>query len=413
MKIPTISIILVVFALDKGWAFVPPVVPVVSTTLRPAGWLTMVKTDKDWITNVRDWFDSVTTHTKEKANDDWISQEFEDQAAIVEKENQPTIYETKDAWIARDMAEAGKAEDESTDWVAKDMNHAGRDPSHQDVQWEMKDAGGSITRDVLKKKNKKSRNDLIQDDMKRAGLNTSSDWIKRDMEDAGKGPKKEIMRNNVERLLDKEGDKYKDIYNDMKKVGKDATRTDWIADRMTTAGKGEHIRSAKKEDYSYKLDKNIQEHYNIDHIRADMEQAGHADSQDWIQHDMEDVGRSHDNVGAKKQPLKQALSRNEPAGIMEDLVRAGKANMSDAWIAKDMERAGHPDVHLNTGTPFKTHEDRETEEFMATRKSLKVEGPEEENETNQEVPKEKRRILTMIKKVLKKVIKPWKNWGDL
>lgn len=395
----------------------------------------------DWMTGVREWLDSVThpnSSTKKKQKDDWIRQEFEDQAAAAaaaaagkNKETlQPTISEGKDAWIARDMAKAGKAEeeDESSDWVAKDMNRVGRDPSHQDVQWEMKDAGagGSFQGDVLKKNNKrkdqksgtnvKSKNDLIQEDMKRVGLSMSSDRIQRDMEDAGRGPREEentptdkVLRD---RLLRKQDEKYKDVYNGMKKAGEDATRVDLIATRMKSTGQGETIRSAGKEDYSYKLDKHVTDHYDIDGIRTDMEQAGHAESQDWVRHEMEDAGRSHDNVRAKEQPLKHALNRNVPSDIMADLERTGKAGMSEEWIVKDMERAGHPDVQFHTaGTPVKSHKDRETEEFMATRKSPK--GPEEDEETRQEVPKEKRRISKIVMKVLNRVIRPWAYFTDL
>jgi hypothetical protein len=486
MKIPTFSITwwLVVVSsaalLDKGGcsAFVVP--PVVSTALKkssPLRTTSMVKMDKEqWMTDVREWFDSVThpttrtrtstststsTTTKnknqnkankknknKKKNDAWIRQEFEDQAnddnvVMVDKNNkkdqqEPTtrttstiLSEGKDAWIARDMAKAGKAQDESADnWVANDMNHVGRDPSHQDVQWDMRDAGGggstssTTTRDNKGKKNKKSKNELIQENMKRTGLGTSSDWIQRDMEEAGRGPKEENTRNadKAERLLDKQDKKYKDIYKDMEKAGMDTTRTDGIAERMKTAGRGENGSSTttgRKEDYySYKMDKSVNERYDIDGIRTDMEKAGHAESQDWVQQDLEDVGRSHDNVRAKEQPLKRALNRNVPSGIMEDLERVGKAGMSDEWIAKDMERAGHPDIHLDNDTPFlKTRKDRETKEFMASsmakRTSLKE--PQDDKETNQEVPKEtKGRILKRtIRKVLKKVIRPWKKWGDL
>jgi hypothetical protein len=171
--------------------------------------------------------------------------------------------------------------------------------------------------------------------------------------------------------------------------------------------------AAKENDYSYKLDKHVMEHYDMDGIRTDMEQAGNAESQDWVRSDLEDTGRSHDNVRAKEQPLKQALNRNVPSGIMADLERVGKAGMSDEWIARDMERTGHPDAHINTGAPLKSHKDRETEEPMAMRKSLQVEGPGKVEETNEEVRKEKRHIWMTIKKVLKKVIQPWKKWGDL
>ena len=53
--------------------------------------------------------------------------------------------------------------------------------------------------------------------------------------------------------------------------------------------------------------------------------------------------------------------------VAEDMKLAGQTTSS--WIAQDMERAGHPDAHLNKGTTaFVSQQKRETEEFMSGRK---------------------------------------------
>lgn len=408
-----------------------------------------LKTNTDWLSGVRDWFTFITSpatdeETKAKQEDDWVAQELIGIGEIEEvsppeaidkavkhadpvenankkrehfvSENTKTMHESKDEWIARDMMNAGK--EDAKDWVADDMKKAGKFGSSQQqlsTEWiaqEMKNAGnaGTVQRRTKEDtKRKKSKNELIAKDMQKAGKITGEDWVARDMEKAGK-PLDEDTKNlswikKLGKTLDKtREEKYDDIFDDMEKAGKEgAHSTDWVAQDMMRAGMAEAPMSgitSVGNDASYKLGDWEKKAFDVNKIRKEMEEAGHADSSDWVARDLEETGRNpsttRQSYPAPKKEITGWLSKEKDEWIAIDMTKEGKGSSSrrtdnkltgqqledivaedmkqagqasNSWIARDMQRAGQADARLNKGpTAFVSHQKRETEEFMNARK---------------------------------------------
>lgn len=338
--------------------------------------------------------------------------------AVVDQDAQ-TITESKDAWIARDMVKAGK--DDVKDWVADDMEKTGKvEPIQQSSDWiasDMREAGKAAAEHPKKKddakKKSKSKTELIKKDMEAAGKMTGDDWVARDMATAGKSVEEVQPTSWMTKLgqkLDKSREtRYDDIYDDMEKAGKDTHSNDWIAQDMAQAGRAEAPMAkltsiGKDKNASYDIDKMLKKAFNVDEIRKDMEEAGHAEASDWIARDLEETGRNHSSVMGRAYPApKKEISnwlskekndwiakdmKNEGRGtssrrtenklsqqklndmLAEDMTRMGKTSMDNGQVFRDMELAGHPDAHLNKQSDgaFVSHQKRETDEFMSTRK---------------------------------------------
>jgi hypothetical protein len=353
---------------------------------------------------------------KKTSGGPWISKQFND---IAERE---TMAEGRNDWVARDMASAGKAENETRDWWADAMERTGKDGYEHDVDRDMVAAGSFSSHAYVKKKNedkRKSKNELIQEDMFRAGKATGDNWIARDMQNAGKVNETEepgSWLKNLGYALDKHREKnYDDVFKSMEEAGKEGARsTDWVAGDMQRAGKAESLTDkidSVGRDFSYKFGKDQTKRYDVDAIREDMEKAGKAESLEWVAHDLEETGRSHDELFSRNPAPDKEMDHNETR-IADDMNRLGKN--SGNWIARAMERTGRADPHLNTETTRMSHKNREKDDVMNTIKVLKVEGLEQQQQQQEgDTAVAKREgILFSAARSLKKAVRTLKDQED-
>ena len=112
------------------------------------------------------------------------------------------------------------------------------------------------------------------------------------------------------------------------------------------------------------------------------------------------------------------ISRTELDDLVaKDMTMAGKAFNDKA--ASDMVKTGHA-TEFNKELPHVTHQQRETESFMHTRKAgqgiakqFVPEKAREEEETKVEEPAEEKSHTPLVFHILKKVVMPWRAWKDL
>eukprot|EP00977_Amphora_coffeiformis_P009636 scaffold2219_cov177-Amphora_coffeaeformis.AAC.12 len=335
---------------------------------------------------------------------------------VEDKKKKEKNISAKDEWIVKDMNEAALGERATKDWVADDLQKTGRLGSNQTTyssqEWVARDMAQAGRADrpqqTATKKKEKSRNDDIAEDMTKAGkLGAGDDWVTQDMKTAG-APKEPFQSTSwLKKLgdfLDTEKDRtHDDVQERMEKAGKEGAHSfDWVTDDMVRLGRAEKVQHEKKysndeKPYKIKLDA-----YDAEAIRKDMERLGHADSQDWVASDMKATGGKHDSGrmyldppkelsdrlhnqdrstavtkdmeyeghGSTRRASKDELSKGKMEEmITKDMKKMGQSQIDD-WVIQDMERAGHPDSHLNMDSlHHESHKDRETKEFMKTRKT--------------------------------------------
>jgi len=366
-------------------------------------------------------------------------------------------------WIADDMKKAGKAEDEGRDWVAEDMNKIGGAAAGPTGDWiakDMKKAGeaGSEHDPHLRKASKKeTETDKIAKDMKKTGRATGDDWIASDMKVAGDPEAQSTEKrtnwfsNILSRALDKEHDReYKDVVDDMKETGKMGSgSTELIAEGMKKTGMAESPMEKFFHDVTYKIDEWQKKTFDVETIREEMEDAGHARDTRSIAHDMESAGHAGNSPSHRMPSQKKDLQDmedekwiardmkeggNAASGwyskrdtmtkqkrtdmIADDMKMAGRSADVD-WIRQDMEQTGHAESHIGDGLGAKQSQyQRETEEFMKTRrvKMAPVEPEKVKEEKPEEKPEEKHKehkFLRTVMKYAKKVIMPWRKLENL
>ena len=388
------AIFLWLLAVPIGSLAFAPLAPTVTTTKLV---LSAQKTSEDnWITqtfdNMHEFFDKlsgVKKETEKKNHDDsWISDELELIAAEAESDKDVTEKESlEDYWIAQDMTQAGKGEGEVDDWVARDMEKLGRDQVKHDLKLDLEESVGAPNHQVMKKRDTKTPKMKSSEDIERDMKATGKEVGGTPMENLGGKQSFAFQDDKTLRAMKKQKkDTYNDVYKDMEKMGK-ASSQDWIAQDMAHTGEDNSrvVHSDGADDnYSYKMDKvqDIVDHYNYDEITKDMKQAGSKSQDDWIRRDMQEAGKSHDNVRAALHPSKKNLSSFVPSDIREDMEHVGQLD-HDTWIAQDMEIAGHADEESKSSKNFqnvKSFRDEEAKQVMAMRKSILVEGPEEKPE---------------------------------
>jgi hypothetical protein len=387
-------------------------------------------------------------HKKEAAKgsseDDWAAKEFQrNQSRGYEKTTTavsskiPKVQKTTYEWLTHDMTEAGKGEREGLDWVATDLKRAGQvGPLHENwVEEDMKEAGEAGMTSTTARIRKKPRSpheprtetDMISKGMREAGRGMGSAWIAQDMKEAGMArEKRSSYAPWTERLrdqLDAEREKrYDHVFHDMTKAGKQGSHaSDWIEADMIRAGMAEsvadHLKSAAS-DGSYKLEGWHKERYDPETVREHMETTGRAEEQDWISSDMTTTGQNRSMVGRScpppKKELREWLGTDETISIAQDMAAEGRASgdrrtrkekitrsglmelvaqdmqmvgtTSTNWVETDMERMGHAEPHLNREVMTKSHKQRETEEFVRSRKvKLAESAPNEADKWHEEL----------------------------
>jgi hypothetical protein len=323
--------------------------------------------------------------------------------------------------------------------------------------------------------------------MRQTGRGTGTGWIAEDMKEAGMSREKRSTyapwTERLQHQLDSEREKrYDDVFRDMEKTGKKGSHaSDWVEEDMIRAGMAEsvkdHLKSAAS-DGSYKLEGWQKERYDPETVKKHVESAGHAEAQDWISNDMTTTGQNRSIVGRSyptpAKDLREWLRTDETTSIAQDMEAEGKASgdrrtrkekisrstladlvaqdmqvvgtTSTNWVETDMERAGHAEPHLNREVMTKSHKERETEEFMRSRKvklaestvSETKEGREEVELVKAEAsaatatafseepflaprhdaapalePIQKHAFMSKLFRATKRVFMPWKAWKDL
>jgi hypothetical protein len=409
---------------------------------------------------------------------------MEDRKVVEPKAVSVKKIESKDDWIRRDMEKAGSADHEFDDWVAEDMTKAGKIGSSFKTDWvaeDMKTAGevGVSHKPQLKREGIKDKRALqienLANEMTAAGRNTGN--VRTDMEAAGKLVDKKATTTGWDAIEKARDKRYKDIYEDMEKAGKvGGPSAIWIAEDMTQTGRAVPAKDKlkkKSDDTSYNLEGKKLSAFDYDQIRKGMEEAGHAESRDWVAKDLMQTGEGARSLGHQYPTQKQNItdwlsSKSTPteedmakvgrstAGmklgkervtgkkleemVSEDMKMIGKTS-SDNWIAHDMERAGRPETHLNEDTPFVSHKERETREFMGMRKPKlapvvkevkedKKEGKKGELEIGSfesevdekeqvkmgcedETATEEHHNKHLLRRSVKKILHPFKKWEDI
>jgi hypothetical protein len=368
-------------------------------------------------------------------------------------ENKNKLFSlTSNRWIQNDMAQTGRAEHSKEDWVAQDMNKVGKRGTdrQQHVDWiaqDVKHAGevNHMPAQTAKASPKhKTSQDLIADDMKIAGqASGKDDWVVQDMKRAGHPDEARGVANQLNKALNKQHDHaYNDVYNDMEKMGKlGSDRTARITAEMQQLGRAQPDLGTRIRDTSYKF-KVKHSAYDVDWIRKDMEDAGHAESRDWVARDLKFTGQDHTRGGpvvTQKKELSDYLVDKERFKVVQDVTEAGRGffgffrksakskedvntmvaedikslgrNSSTDWVARDMELTGHgTESKWNKQIALTSHKQRETEEVLKTRKP-KLAAVEVVPVT--EKPPFRRRIGRFIVRAAKKIVMPWKAWKNL
>lgn len=327
------------------------------------------------------------------------------------------MFESTYAWIQRDMMKAGNHGEESDDWVAEDMRRQGQVQEDHGKDWVAKDMmhHGKAENDFPtlneKAKKVKSREEMIAEDMRAVGKATGDDWVARDMTNAGKGenegshPKFDKLRHTLDNIREHN---YDDIYEDMKKAGRQGSdKIDWIARDMEAAGRAvetsDRIASISHHE-SYDFPKGTVKAWDKDWLRKDMQDTGRGKARDSLAHDL--VHASHNTLDAprktpvQKEELVEWLNYDKDV-VAEDMIKEGKAvpgykrkeskvvsraNLNDMvvadmatmgqneddWIARDMELVGHPQALSVDRGHHINQKQRETEEFMKSRQPVMV-----------------------------------------
>lgn len=400
------------------------------------------KTTYEWLTR-----DMLKAGKAERESKDWVAEGM--------KKSGKTGLSSD--WVADDMIEAGQAGPDHTpelkksskrfkteaDRIAEGMTQVGRNTGLGWIARDMADAGkareartltgSEKLNEQLDTQHEKQYDDVFKG-MEKVGKegSHSMDWVEDDMTRAGKG----------ESLMEKLNTATKDVTYKFEKWQKKRYEPEKIRENMESAGHAEARDWVAQDLQSIGRNKTLVGR-KYPAPKKELREWLAQDEEASIASDLEAEGKALGN----RRTRKEKISRTKLADLVAaDMQMVGKT--SEEWVETDMERTGHAEPHLNKETTAKSHLQRETEVFMSSRKpkvspvqNVEVPSPPVEAAVEVETVVENSESTAPMISVLpaktdlileethvehphndfkhnilrasKKVIMPWKKWKDL